>query len=264
MRYRMLLAYDGADYKGWQIQKDESSPTIQGAVETALFEILGSRIRIHGAGRTDAGVNAEGQTAHFDCDASESLDFRRALNSRLPKSIRVLAVARASAEFHARKYAVYKTYTYRFWRDPLFIPPLAARSMWPVGNLDAGRMRQAAGDLLGSRDFASFQNAGTPQNSTTRNILSIVIRERPVDSSLPPHIPPLVMSVSANGFLKQMVRNIAGYLAEIGRGGDPGDLSDILAARDRRRLKSPTAPARGLTLSYIAYPPVDSFFLATG
>ena len=266
MRYRMLLAYNGAPFRGWQTQQDDiSSPTIQGAVETALFDILGDRVRVHGSGRTDAGVSAEGQIAHFDADAPPTMDFRRALNSRLPSSIRVLDVARASPDFHARKSAIYKIYTYRFWRDPFFVPPVARDSMWAVGDLDADRIRASARGFVGLRDFASFQNAGTPQETTTRRVFSIIARELSPDPTLPPHIPPLALSVCANGFLKQMVRNIAGYLAETARGRTDGiPLDNILAERDRTALKTPTAPARGLALTYVAYSPRDSFFIAQG
>lgn len=266
MRYRMLLAYDGAGFRGWQSQQDDiNSPTIQGAVETALFDILGDKAKVHGSGRTDAGVSAEGQIAHFDADAPPTMDFRRALNSRLPQSIRVLDVARASPDFHARKSAIYKIYSYRFWRDPLFIPPGARRSMWAVGFVDADRIRALARGFLGLRDFASFQNAGTPQETTIRRVFSIITRELPPDPGLPPHITPLLISICANGFLKQMVRNIAGYLAETARGRTDGiPLEAILAKRDRTALKTPTAPANGLTLTYVAYAPRDSFFVSEG
>ncbi len=262
----MALAYDGTDFQGWQIQEGKDPyQTIQGASEAALFAILGEKIRITGSGRTDAGVSATGQIAHFDADAAPGLDFRRALNSHLPKSIRVLAVAPASPSFHARKSALYKTYTYLFWRDPIVIPPFAWRVMYPAGPLDAEKMRVATAKFVGVHDFASFQNAGTPQKSTVRTVYSIFLKELPPVSGIPPHIPPLALSVTANGFLKQMARNIAGFLAEAGKGRVPADsLPGILAARDRSILKTPTAPPQGLTLSYVAYPPKDSFFLEMG
>lgn len=262
MRFRLLLAYDGTNYKGWQIQEAPGAPpTIQGAVETALFSILGRKTRVFGAGRTDAGVSADGQTAHFDADCAPDLDFRRALNSRLPRDIRVLAAGPAPPDFHARKSALSKTYVYSLWPDAEIIPPDAWRRSWPCGSLSLAKMREAATGLAGTHDFASFQNSGTSRITTVRDVYSLEIEERAGVDFLPPHAPEVVVKATANGFLKQMVRNIVGYLVAVAQDrAYPGELADILAARDRRRLKTPTAPPCGLTLALVAYPAGCAFF----
>ena len=258
MRLKLVIAYDGAGFQGWQIQaKEQAPPTIQGAIEGAL-ERLGARgARLHGAGRTDSGVSALGQTAHLDLPDSPSFlerDWRKCLNALLPASVRILSAELAPPDFHARKSALAKTYIYDYWTEPAFTPPELAGRAWACGRLDAGAMLACGKRLLGEHDFSSFQNAGTPVESAIRKIFAIDLAELPPCGFYPPHAPWLRLSVSANGFLKQMARNIAGLLRDVGRGRiAPEAVDGILAARRRTALAAPTAPACGLRLARVYY-----------
>lgn len=253
MRLKLTLAYDGAAYAGWQIQENTAQNTVQGAVEAALFALLRTPIRIYGAGRTDSGVHALGQVCH--CDVPEKdWDWRARLNAVLPADIRLREAKRVSAGFHARKDAIAKTYFYQFWLEPDCVNPLLRGMAWQAGRLDVGAMRSGLEKFAGARDFASFQNSGTPVNTTVRNIAAIRLEALP-DPFIPGSGSPLLrLYITGDGFLKQMVRNIAGFLAAIGRHKLAwGDLDAIFAARDRRCLPSQTAPARGLFLADVKY-----------
>ncbi len=250
----LTLAYNGSAWHGWQIQERANPPpTIQGEVEKALFALYGQKTRLYGAGRTDAGVHAHAQAAH--CDVPHLLrDTRLAINAKLPPDIRILKAEEVAPGFHARKDALSKTYIYNFWREPTFIPPHMAPFAWNCGPLDHGRMREALEFLQTETDFASFQNSGTDITDTVRRINFIRLEERPNEEFYPPHIPLLRMTINANGFLKQMVRNIAGMLAWCGRSKlDASDAPAMLAKKSRAALPSPTAPACGLTLAAIEY-----------
>lgn len=256
MRLRLLLAYDGSRYSGWQIQEAAKAPlTIQGEGEKALGRLCACPVRLFGSGRTDAGVHAHGQVAHADVpDARAHLPWRHALNCLLPPDIRVLAAEAAEPTFHARLDAVHKTYVYDFWQDRAFVPPRLAPFVWACGPLDSGPMHEALRALLGEHDFASFQNAGTPLEDTVRRILRAELRELPAEEFLPPHLPRLRLTITANGFLKQMVRNIAGLLVACGSGRlAPAAVPALLAARDRQALPTPTAPPQGLALARVTY-----------
>lgn len=250
----LTLAYNGNAWHGWQIQERANPPpTIQGEVEKALFALYGRKIRLYGAGRTDAGVHAHAQAAH--CDVPGLLrDTRHALNAKLPPSIRVLRAEEAPADFHARKNALSKTYIYNFWRETAFMPPCLAPFAWNCGPLDPEKMRAALAFLQTEADFASFQNAGTDIRDTVRRINFARLEEQGQAEFYPPHIPLLRLTINANGFLKQMARNIAGMLAWCGRGKlAAGDVPAILAQKNRAALPSPTAPACGLALAAIEY-----------
>lgn len=254
MRMRLTIAYEGTAYSGWQIQeKPNPPPTIQGAVETALFKLFGQKIRVHGSGRTDAGVHALGQTAHCDLPRQPG-DLRHSLNCLLPADIRILAATPAPAGFHARLDALAKTYIYNFWPEPAFMPPQLRNFYWSCGKLDLDAMRAALPCFLGSHDFSAFQNAGTPVRSAIRSILEIDLAALPQEPFLPRHLPPLRLSVRANGFLKQMARNIAGFFVWVGQGKlSPSDATLILDAKKRQALPSPTAPPQGLFLARVEY-----------
>lgn len=257
MRLRLLLAYDGSRYSGWQIQEAAKAPlTIQGEGEKALGRLCACAVRLFGSGRTDAGVHAHGQVAHADVpDARAHLPWRHALNCLLPPDIRVLAAEAASPTFHARLDAVHKTYVYDFWQDRAFVPPRLAPFVWACGPLALEPVYEALGCLLGEHDFASFQNAGTPVDGTVRRILHAEVRELPAEEFLPPHLPRLRLTITANGFLKQMVRNIAGLLVACGSGKlAPSAVPTLLAACNRQALPTPTAPPQGLALARVTYP----------
>lgn len=254
IRHKFVLAYDGTAYSGWQIQcKPKPPPTIQGAVEAALFTLLKEPVRVTASGRTDAGVHALGQVAHADISSKIS-DLRHAMNAILPVDIKILSAIPVAARFHARRDAIDKTYIYDFWTEESFTPPLWRNYIWACGNVDINKMRAALTGFLGWHDFASFQNAGTEVMTTEREILQISLAEMPRNEYLPFHKPAFRLTIRANGFLKQMVRNIAGFLCHVGKGKCQGDsLGEIFAARDRRALTAPTAPAKGLSLASVNY-----------
>ena len=258
MRFKLLAAYKGTEYKGWQIQeKTPEPPTIQGSIEKAINKISGLKIRLYGAGRTDSGVHAIGQCAHFDLpDAAKwrNLDWRHALNALLPSSIRIISYENVCDTFHARKDAILKTYTYDFWTEDKFLPPQYLDFVWNSGPLDLNAMRACAMLLCGEHDFSSFQNAGTNVESTRRKIYAVEFEELPHAPFYPEHAPYLRMSISANGFLKQMARNIAGFLREAGRGKiSVEEAKYILNVGKRQLMPAPTAPAKGLCLAKVYY-----------
>ena len=214
MRLRMLLAYKGSNYSGWQVQESANSPpTIQGCVEKALATLNRSPVRVTGSGRTDAGVHALGQVAH--CDVADRLTeqaWRRGLNALLPRDIRVLESSVVHPRFHARKDARRKTYVYHFWQERDLLPPMLADYVWNCGRLALQNMRKALPALLGEKDFAALQNRGAETSSTIRSVFFISLEPMPALQSWPAHAPMLRLTVTANGFLKQMVRNMAGPL----------------------------------------------------
>jgi tRNA pseudouridine38-40 synthase len=235
VRVLLTLQYLGTNYAGWQSQTNATG--IQNVVEKALATMFGTTIRIEGAGRTDAGVHAQAQRAHADVPFTIELrGFRQGLNNLLPRDIRVAAVDRVADDFHCRFAAKSKSYIYRIWNDEIadvFADQTHAHVPQP---LDAGRMRVAAQALMGRHDFALFTVAGPEVSSTERTITSIdVIRNGAA----------IVIPVTADGFLRSMVRRIAGSLIEIGRGKMEPD-----AIWTEARW---TAPAKGLTLWEVGY-----------
>lgn len=258
MRLKLLLAYDGASFSGWQIQEKPGAPaTVQGVVEAALARLTSGKVRVFGSGRTDAGVHAHGQVAHCDVPdrpALTGLDWRHALNAVLPPAVRVLAAGPAHPAFDARRDAIAKTYVYQFWRESRFTPPGLAPFVWACGPLDQEAMRAALPDFLGERDFASLRNAGSETRGSVRRIHAVTLEVMPPLEFYPPHEPLLRLTVTAGGFLKQMVRNMAGLLACVGRGRiAPDEVPALLAACDRAAVPAPTAPPQGLALARVDY-----------
>ncbi|ATD81804.1 MULTISPECIES: tRNA pseudouridine(38-40) synthase TruA [Desulfovibrio] len=257
MRLKLLISYVGTGYSGWQIQeKPKPPPTVQGALEAALRTIAGKAVRVHGSGRTDSGVHAHGQVAHCDIpDTRAGLDWRHSLNAVLPRDIRVLDASPAAPDFHARKDALRKTYAYQFWQDRRFLPPHVRPYVWNCGMLDLDAMRDALPFLLGRHDFAGLRNAGTDVESTERTIMDARLDALAPCEYYPPHAPMLRLTITADGFLKQMVRNVAGLLAACGQGKiQPAQIPALLAARDRQAVPSVTAPPEGLALVSVKYP----------
>lgn len=255
MRLKLTVAYDGTAYEGWQAQESSRQPlTIQGELEKAFLRLTGGHaLRVTGAGRTDSGVHALGQVAHVDIPDLKR-DWRHALNSLLPSDIQLLKAEPAPSRFHAQNDAIAKTYIYHFWHESGFIPPTLRNYVWPCGSIDVPAMESALPLFLGEHDFASFRNAGSRVKTTVRTILNITLQEQPAPC-LPQHLSVLQLSITGTGFLKQMVRNIAGFLVAVGKHKlQPAALPAILAAKDRRMLKSATAPAKGLFLAHVQYP----------
>lgn len=242
---KILVQYDGTPFVGWQRQDQGTS--IQGLLEEALTRIDGAAVTVHGAGRTDAGVHAEGQVASARIRAvHDGATLVRAINAALPAEVRVIAVEDVPAEFHARFSARGKTYEYRIWNGPV-VPPFVRAYVWHVPQpLDVDSMRHAAAVLEGEHDFAAFQGSGSAVPSTVRRLGSVVCRDGRPDA-------PVVIEVTGDGFLRHMVRAMAGTLVDVGLGRmDADEMAAILASRDRSRAGA-TAPACGLFLVRVTY-----------
>ena len=243
---KLTIQYDGTDYVGWQRQ--ENGASIQGLLEEALRPIEGAHVNVFGAGRTDAGVHALGQVASLRLTASiQPQRLVRALNAVLPPDIRVVDAKEAPDDFHARFSATGKLYEYRIINDQA-VSPFLRRFVWQViPPLDLGAMRQASALLIGRHDFAAFQAVRASVKSTERTIRRLEwIEGRGSDV-------PLVMQIEGDGFLRHMVRTIAGTLVQVGLGRWPVDyVSDVLASRSRLRAGN-TAPAAGLFLVRVLY-----------
>ena len=241
---RLILEYDGSGYHGWQRQRN--ALTIQEIVETCLARLIGQEVRLHGSGRTDTGVHALGQVAHFQTKSALPLSaFREGLNSLLPRDIVVLEAGEAPEGFHARYGAKAKTYEYRILNRPVR-SSLHLRRCWHLGQaLDLDRMRQASTFIQGEHDFAGFQASGSAVKTTIRQVMAVSWEERPGDWKY--------FHITASGFLRGMVRALVGTMVEVGWGKrPPEDMSRLLAAKDRR-LAGPAAPAAGLYLVEVIY-----------
>ena len=241
---KMVIAYDGGNYKGWQLQK--TGATIQGVIEAALGQILNRQTRVIGSGRTDAGVHALNQVAHFFTESTlELISLHRGLNSLLPPDIVIKEMTEAQPDFHARYSARSRVYQYLIWNNRLR-SPFYRRFSWQVhDHLDSDAMRQASGCLMGWHDFASFQGAGSICRSSEREIMRCTVRGRAGRW--------IIFTVEANSFLRHMVRNIVGTLIEVGKESMTLDeFRAILDARDRSRAGI-TAPPQGLFLKEVRY-----------
>jgi len=246
---KLVLAYDGFDFSGWQVQPDR--PTVQGTLATCIGRLTGENVLPQGSGRTDAGVHALAQVATFATESSiptENLTI--ALNDLLPKSIRILEASDEANEFHARKSARAKTYRYRMYRGAI-CPPFLARYVWHYPYpLEEERMKHAATMILGEHDFTSFAAVDPERGreedevSAVRTILASEWR-RCGDE--------FVYSVRGNGFLHHMVRNLVGTFLLVGKGTLKSEnIAEILEARDRSAAGA-TAPACGLYLVSVEY-----------
>ena len=244
-KFMAVVEYDGTDYHGWQLQKD--LPTIQGSIESALGRILGTPTRVHGAGRTDAGVHALGQVAHFSADWSHSVEeLRKGCNAMLPADIVLKKLESAGDDFHARHSARSKTYWYQIINQPVR-SPLKRLYAWHVPHqLELELMNSAASYLIGSHNFAAFGSPtdGTP--STVREVLEARWEMMKSSGSIR-------FVIRGTGFLRYMVRSLVGTLVLVGkRKIMPEDFSEILKSCDRS-LSGPTAPAHGLCLVHVDY-----------
>ena len=251
MRLKACIAYDGTDYYGWQVQ-DTRFPTIQSELEKCLERIGRFPLRIHGAGRTDTGVHAYGQVAHFDWDnplPPEKLIL--GMNALLPKDIRVLSLEPADSLFHARFDASSKIYLYRIDRSRVYNPFTYRYALHTWLPLELDLLQQCARLICGEHDFAAFQATGTEVVSTRRNMMNVEVLPEVRES---PHIPPLMcIRFQADGFLRKMVRFLVGTMLEIASGRRPlPDLEEALTTGNRARAGIP-AGARGLFLEKVFY-----------
>ena len=248
--FQLTLAYDGSDFSGWQAQRGgHAQPggcrTVQGVLEAALAEIA-RPVRVVGAGRTDAGVHAEGQVASVALATRlDAATLQRALNAKLPHDVVVREVALRAPGFHARRDARAKVYRYDVWNGPERSPLRARRALHVREPLDLAALEEAARHLLGTHDFASFQAAGSAVVGTVRTLQRLTL------AGVAGHL--VSFELQGDGFLRHMVRNAVGTLLEVGRGRrPPGAMPEVLAARDRAAA-GPTAAAHGLTLVRVLY-----------
>lgn len=237
-RIRITVAYDGTNYHGWQLQ--ENGITIEEELNRCLSELLGERIHVIGASRTDSGVHALGNIAVFDTEnrmPAEKVAY--ALNQRLPEDIRIQKSEEVPAQWHPRHCASIKTYEYRIYRAEFSMPVRRLYSYFFYRPIDVGRVREAADYLVGEHDFRSFCQTGAQVESTVRTLYAVQVEEQGAE---------LVLRIRGNGFLYNMVRIIVGTLIEVGQGKrEPQSMREVLAAKDRSAA-GPTAPAHGLTL----------------
>jgi len=244
MRYRLTLEYDGGPFVGWQRQ--DNGPSVQGALEDAVEKLSAERVTVTGAGRTDAGVHALGQVAHFDLEKDFAPDkVRDALNHFLrPSPVVVLEAAIAPADFHARFSATGRHYLFRLLnrRSP---PALDAGKVWPVPmKLDAEAMHHAAQHLLGQHDFTTFRAAECQAQSPVKTLDRLYVSRRADE---------IHIEASARSFLHHQVRSIAGSLKLVGEGKwSARDLKAALDAHDRAAC-GPVAPPDGLYLVKVDY-----------
>jgi tRNA pseudouridine38-40 synthase len=240
---KLTIAYDGSGFVGWQRQ--EAGESIQGLIEDALAKIEGAVVTLHGAGRTDAGVHALAQVASARIAAElDDGTLTRALNANLPPAIRVIDVETVADDFHARFSATGKTYEYRIWNGPA-LPPFIRQYAWHVPQpLDVAKMYEASRAIVGEHDFAAFQGTGSRTHSTVRRVTAAEWR---TDG------PAVTFAISGEGFLRHMVRSLAGTLVEVGHGRRPiEDLARLVAAPERSDAGR-TAPAHGLFLVSVLY-----------
>lgn len=244
MNYKLTIEYDGTRYEGWQRQS-KTEQTIQGKIERVLSRMMGKEIEIDGAGRTDAGVHARGQTASVHLEPrwsdEEILEY---LNQYLPDDIGIVRVQRVPERFHARLWATGKCYSYRIGTDSQKVV-FDRKYRYSLGQaLDVEAMRKAAEDLLGTHDFKAFCGNSRMKKSTVRTIDEIRIEETEHEVKL---------VFRGNGFLQYMVRILTGTLIEVGLHQRPADsMPQLLEGKDRRKA-GVTAPAMGLCLEQVYY-----------
>ena len=247
LTYKLTLAYDGTDYAGWQLQSNGTA--VQEVVERAIERVFREKVRVHGSGRTDAGVHALAQVAHFHIPKARATiplkNLRRAFNGALPPDVRVLKVERAAHDFHARLSAHEKTYRYQIFCGEVIDPFVRRWTAHCPRPPDVAAMRRAARVLAGRHDFAAFSaNPKREQESTVRTLkrLSVARRGRLV-----------TITATADGFLYKMVRSLAGALLKVGAGKlTAADIERILASKKRTALVE-TAPPQGLFLLKVKY-----------
>lgn len=244
---KLILAYDGSDFCGWQVQPDGGS--VQGTLASAIGRITGEKVLPQGSGRTDAGVHALAQVATFQTESViPAANLVTALNDILPASIRMIEASEVPADFHARKSAKAKIYRYRILREAI-CPPFLARYVWHYPYpLSFDVMAEAEQLIEGEHDFTSFAavdpEKGAPERSNIRKIFSSAWRQDGNE---------FVYEIRGNGFLHHMVRNLVGTFLLVGKGTlRPADVPDILSAKNRSAAGA-TAPAQGLYLVSVEY-----------
>ncbi len=244
-RLKLVVAYDGTPFRGWQSQADGNG--IQDHLQAAFANICGQRIVLHGSGRTDAGVHALRQYAHCEVprDRLPLATWRQAINAQIPREIRVLTCSRAAPDFHARYSVTGKTYNYRIWNHPIHFPLELTRSWHVHQPLDLTLLRAAADLLTGTHNFAGFAaNRGAPVSDTTRTLSRIEIRKRG---------PLVTLAFTGDGFLYKMVRLLTGTMIRCAHGRADLDCLRRLLMEKGANKTSHAAPAHGLYLARVFY-----------
>ncbi|MFC1497921.1 tRNA pseudouridine(38-40) synthase TruA [Verrucomicrobiota bacterium] len=244
-RYKLTIAYDGTDYAGWQVQPN--GMTVQERLENSIHKLTGGeKVKVHGSGRTDQGVHARQQVAHFDLNKTISCKtLRRGLNALLPADVRILKAQRANPTFHARRSAVSKEYRYFIWNGDI-IPPFLRHYRTHIRTpLDIVGMRKACSLLMGRHDFTAFSaNSKKEIESAVRNLSELRILKRGSE---------IVIIAKSEGFLYKMVRSLAGFLIKVGEGAKPPTDAKIILSSRKRTARVPTAPPQGLFLWNVIY-----------
>jgi len=246
---RLFIAYDGTNYLGWQIQP--KGPTVQGTIQEALSKILGHKVKLKSAGRTDTGVHALYQVAHFLTLSERPLEIIfKAVNSLLPRDIVIWRIEEVDLKFHSQRDALKKTYAYYIYNHPVRNPLLRLYTYWVPEKLDIEAMKACLPFIIGEKDFASFRKSGTDLKSTIRTVYSAEIKRATGKKHT------WVFEITGKGFMRYMVRNIVGALVEVGKGSlTVEDFKKIMDARDRS-IAPPPAPPQGLVLKKIEYPKI--------
>jgi tRNA pseudouridine38-40 synthase len=240
---KLVVEYDGTSFSGWQRQ--DGQPTVQGCLEKALHAMTGQAISVRGAGRTDAGVHAEGQVASVEVASRiPALGFLRGMNTQIPPEIAVLEVTDMPAGFNARHDARGKIYRYQVWNHPVRSPRYARRAWHVYDPLDTHAMREAAMRLVGEHDFRNFRSADCDRKNTVRIMRRFDVRREGAMLSL---------EVEGTAFLRNMVRILAGTLVAVGKGRITPDQVEALLTSGDRSQAGVTAPACGLTLVRVIY-----------
>ena len=246
-KFKLTIAYDGAAYQGWQVQKIGTG--VQELVEGALAKLFPSGPRLHSSSRTDTGVHALGMVAHFEIPRAEArmgaVKLALALNAHLPEDIRVMKAARATEKFHARFDARGKQYRYHVWNARAMNPLLRTQAWHVPQKLDATLMRAAAKHFVGRHDFQSFAaNSGYERETTVRTVTRCDVQKRGAQ---------FTFVIEGDGFLYKMCRGVVGTVVQAGMGKfPPGEIRTMLAHKDRR-VAGMNAPAHGLVLWKVFY-----------
>ncbi len=249
MNFKLTIQYDGTDFHGWQMQGEQR--TVQGELTRALSLIEGAPVIVHGSGRTDAGVHAEGQVANVQLQKEITANkLRAAINGNVANDVRIMKVEIVDDEFHARYSALEKTYVYRVVNEGVISPFWVRYAHQDARPFDIDAMAAHAKLFLGTHDWTAFSSAQSDSETKTRTITSLRV-ERKIDPRAGCAL--FEMSVSANGFLRYMVRSIAGTLMAIGRGEMSRELLERLINEGDRSLAAATAPACGLSLVSVRY-----------
>jgi tRNA pseudouridine38-40 synthase len=250
-RLKAVVAYDGTDFHGWQIQREE--PTIQSTLQDCLKQICGEHVEVTGAGRTDAGVHALGQVAHFNWN--HYLEPERlvlAMNAIVPFTVRILKIEEVPPDFHARFHASSKTYLYRIDRNRIFDPFHFRFALHYYSPIELNLVHQCLRMIEGEHDFKAFQASGTDIVSTTRKMLRAECFGPP-DDFFASHRNFLFLRFQANGFLRKMVRFLTGTILEIASGSRPIEHLKLALETGARQYVGIPAAARGLFLERVNY-----------